>query len=120
MTGSSAYNADALWFEHLSRNKTPSLRVFCMPYAGGSADIYGGWQRWFPDKIDICLVHLPGRGKRGREKPFTQLAPLVKAIAGHMNGEIKVPYVLYGHSMGALISFELGRELLGKHRNSPL
>jgi medium-chain acyl-[acyl-carrier-protein] hydrolase len=90
-----------------------------MPYAGGSADIYRGWQRWFPEQIDICLVHLPGRGTRVREEPFTQLTPLVKAIATHIGGEIKVPYALYGHSMGALISFELGRELLGTHRNSP-
>jgi medium-chain acyl-[acyl-carrier-protein] hydrolase len=119
MTSSSACNADSLWFEHLSRTKTPSLRVFCMPYAGGSADIYRGWQRWFPEQIDICLVHLPGRGKRVREKPFTQLTPLVKAIAAQIGAKIKVPYAFYGHSMGALISFELGRELLDKHRNSP-
>jgi surfactin synthase thioesterase subunit len=90
-----------------------------MPYAGGSADIYRGWQRWFPEQIDICLVHLPGRGTRVREEPFTQLTPLVKAIATHIGGEIKVPYALYGHSMGALISFELGRELFGKQGNSP-
>jgi len=116
---SSPYDADALWFEHLSRTKMPSLRVFCTPYAGGSADIYSRWQQWFPQQVDICLVHLPGRGLRGRERPFTQLMPLVKAIASHIDGEIKVPYVLYGHSMGALISFELARELLAKHRNSP-
>jgi medium-chain acyl-[acyl-carrier-protein] hydrolase len=119
MTSIPSYDADALWFEHLSRTKTPSLRVFCMPYAGGSADIYRRWQRWFPQQVDICLVHLPGRGQRVREEPFTRLMPLVKAIAAHIEGEIKVPYALYGHSMGALISFELGRELRGKHRNSP-
>jgi medium-chain acyl-[acyl-carrier-protein] hydrolase len=90
-----------------------------MPYAGGTADIYRGWQRWFPEQIDICLVHLPGRGKRVREEPFTQLTPLVKAIAANIGGAIKVPYALYGHSMGALISFELGRELLEKHGHSP-
>ena len=119
MMSSSPCDADAPWFEHLSRTKTPSLRVFCTPYAGGSADIYRLWQRWFPQQIDICLVHLPGRGRRVKEQPFTQLTPLVKAIAANIDGEIKVPYVLYGHSMGGLISFELGRELLAKHRNSP-
>lgn len=90
-----------------------------MPYAGGSADNYRRWQRWFPEQVDVCLVHLPGRGQRAKEKPFTHLVSLVKAIAAHIDGEIKFPYVLYGHSMGALISFELGRELCVKHRNSP-
>src|SRR5438445_3701803 len=71
MTSISACDTDSLWFEHLSRTKTPSLRVFCMPYAGGSADIYRRWQRWqrwFPQQVDICLVHLPGRGQRVREE----------------------------------------------------
>ena len=119
MTSSYLCETDRLWFEHLSRTGTPTFRVFCLPYAGGSADIYRGWQRWFPEQVDICLVHLPGRGKRVSEEPFTQLTPLVRTIAAQIAGKIQVPYALYGHSMGALISFELGRELLGQEGRPP-
>jgi medium-chain acyl-[acyl-carrier-protein] hydrolase len=116
---SSLFNSDLLWFEPLSQTNKPALRLFCFPYAGGSADLYRGWQRWFPPQIEICLVHLPGRGKRLRERAFTAAIPLVNAIADRMDCETNIPYALYGHSMGALISFELARELLRRRGPAP-
>lgn len=81
--------------------------------------MYRSWQRWFPEQIDVCLVHLPGRGKRLSEPAFTRLILLVNAIADRMGCETHIPYALYGHSMGALISFELGRELFRRHHTGP-
>jgi|SRR5579859_4299095 len=119
MTRNSAVNSGPLWFDHLSRSKTPSLRLFCFPYAGGSAEVYRGWQRWFPAQIDICPVHLPGRGKRMTEQAFTRIVPLVNAIADHVGPLTGSPYALYGHSMGALIAFELAHELLRRRCAGP-
>ena len=120
MTASrSSVNSNLLWFEHLSRGQAPSLRLFCFPYAGGASEIYRRWQRWFPEQIDLCLVHLPGRGKRLKEQAFTQTIPLVKAIADRMAPETDVPYALYGHSMGATIAFELAHELIRRGCASP-
>lgn len=77
------------------------------------------WQRWFPEQLDVCLVHLPGRGRSMGEQAFTRLIPLVKTVADRIDGETKIPYVLYGHSMGALICFELARELRCRHGRGP-
>jgi medium-chain acyl-[acyl-carrier-protein] hydrolase len=107
------------WFECLSRSKAPRLRVFCFPHAGGSADLYRSWQRWFPEQLDLCLVHLPGRGKNMDTRAFSQLVPLVAEILDHISLLTDIPYALYGHSMGALISFELARELSRRQRNGP-
>lgn len=119
MASNSESNRDRTWFEHLSRVQSPSLRLFCFPYAGGTADLYRSWQRWFSPEIDLCLVHLPGRGRRMPEKPFTRIEALVSALAPAMAPEIQVPYALYGHSMGAAISFELARELVCLHSTGP-
>jgi len=119
MASSSAPNSGRTWFEHLSRSQTPSLRLFCFPYAGGTADVYRSWQRWFPPEIDLCLVHLPGRGRRMTEKAFTRINSLVSVLAPVIVPEIQVPYALYGHSMGAVISFELARELVRNGRKAP-
>ncbi|MFZ1007488.1 MAG: alpha/beta fold hydrolase [Candidatus Sulfotelmatobacter sp.] len=100
-----------LWFESLSSSREKALRVFCFPYAGGNANIFRDWQRHFPPDIDLCLVHLPGRGKRSGGQPFTRLEPLVQTIADLIMREPQFPYILFGHSVGALISFELAREL---------
>lgn len=97
----------------------PGIRLFCFPYAGGSADQYRSWQRWFPEDVDLCLVHLPGRGRAIGQRAFTRLIPLVKAIADHIDCETTVPYAFYGHSMGAMISFELARELFSRRQKGP-
>jgi surfactin synthase thioesterase subunit len=119
MTEGSGSGPGPRWFEHLSRARMPLLRVFCLPYAGGSTEVYRGWQRWFPPEIDICLIHLPGRGRRMAERAFTRAMPLVNAIAERMGPELTVPYALYGHSMGALISFELSWELIRRYGDGP-
>lgn len=72
--------------------------------------MYRGWQKWLPG-VDVCLVHLPGRDHRISEPPFTDLYALAAAIADQIDGEADLPYAFYGHSMGALVSFELTREL---------
>lgn len=108
-----------LWFEHLSCRETPVFRLFCFPYAGGSPEIFRNWQRWFPQEIEVCLVHLPGRGRRIVESAMTRLLDLVNAIADSMGPEIRLPYALYGHSMGALISFELSLELIRRYSTGP-
>lgn len=108
-----------LWFESHFSVSRPSLRLFCFPYAGGNAQAFRGWQRYFLPDIDLCLVHLPGRGKRIDEPMFTRLDLLVQTVADLITSEPQPPYALFGHSMGALISFELARELRRRHFVSP-
>jgi len=67
----------------------------------------------------MCLVHLPGRGKRIGEPPFTCMKALVNAIADQIQREPRCPYAFYGHSMGAVISFELARELRLRYGTEP-
>lgn len=42
------------------RNK--KMKVVCLPYAGGSALMYGRWKNLFDDRIEIVQLELPGRG----------------------------------------------------------
>jgi len=107
------------WFEHLSRSRTPLSRLFCFPYAGGSADVYRNWAGWFPQQLDLCLVHLPGRGRNMNKRAFCRLIPLVAEIVGHISLLTDIPYALYGHSMGALLSFEVARVLSSRQGSGP-
>jgi len=103
--------SNRLWFESLSSVKGQSLRLFCFPYAGESAQVFRNWQRPFLPYVGLCLVHSPGRGTRIAEQPFTRLKLLVQTVADVMMREPCRAYVLYGHNLGALISFELTRDL---------
>ncbi|MDG9710516.1 thioesterase II family protein [Streptomyces sp. DH10] len=99
------------WIVGARRPAAPSVRLFCLPYAGGGASTYAAWPALFPDDIEVCPVELPGRLTRWSEKPFARAEPLVETLATALAGELDVPYALFGHSMGALLAFELARTL---------
>lgn len=100
------------WVTYPKPNPHASLRLFCFPYAGGGALSFRGWPDRLPPTIEVCPIELPGRGMRLREAPFTRLSLLVEAIAQSLLPHLDKPFAFFGHSMGALISFELARLLL--------
>jgi medium-chain acyl-[acyl-carrier-protein] hydrolase len=92
-------------------NPQAALRLFCFPYAGGSANVYRRWPAGLPDSVEVCAVRLPGREGRFREPPFTRLAALVDALAAALPPALDRPFAFFGHSMGGLTAFELARRL---------
>lgn len=96
------------------------VRLVCLPYAGGSAAIYRAWPRSLPQTIELCAVQLPARELRSREPPYTELPRLVADLATALEPLAAEPYAIFGHSMGALIGFELARELRRRGGPAPL
>lgn len=107
-TGASQRSA---WLAGGKPNPLARLRLFCFPYAGGSALTYRQWQAGLPAEIEVCPVQLPGRGSRLHEARFTSMPPLIEAMAEVLTGYFDKPFAFFGHSMGAIISFELSRYL---------
>jgi medium-chain acyl-[acyl-carrier-protein] hydrolase len=96
------------------------VRLFCFPYAGGSASVYRGWPAQVGTDIEVCAVQLPGRYSRVKEPPFRAVGELVPAIAAELAGHLDKPFAFFGHSMGALIAFELARHLRRTRRLEPV
>lgn len=85
--------------------------LICLSYAGGTASVYRGWQRelaalgW---RGRVVPVQLPGRGLRLRERPYTSMRQLSEAVAGAVADRfLPCDYSLFGHSMGALLAYEV-------------
>ncbi|MEB3268253.1 MAG: alpha/beta fold hydrolase [Leptolyngbya sp.] len=97
------------WLRRAASNPQASLRCFCLPYAGGNARIFQTWSQVLPDSIDVCALELPGHGARLTEPPLQHLDEMLAAIANVIQPLCDLPFVFFGHSMGALISFELAR-----------
>jgi medium-chain acyl-[acyl-carrier-protein] hydrolase len=87
------------------------FRLFCFPYAGSGSSFFRRWASSLPAQVEICPVLLPGRESRLRDKPFTHMDSLVQSIACSMRPYLKVPFAFFGHSMGAMVSFELAQHL---------
>src|SRR4051812_36705935 len=105
---SSSKNA---WIAYRTPDPQARLRLFCFPYAGGSASIYRAWGSQLPSEIEVCPIQLPGRETHLMRKPFQQLRPLVDALALAIFPYLNKPFAIFGHSMGALIGFELVRHV---------
>jgi medium-chain acyl-[acyl-carrier-protein] hydrolase len=99
------------WLVRYKASPRASLRLFCFPYAGGAAYLFRQWPQFLPDFIDVCAVQPPGRGGRLREQPFTRLDALVAAATSALIPFMDMPFAFFGHSMGAMIGFELARGL---------
>lgn len=93
----------------------PRLSLFCLPYAGGGANVFQSWPAQLPPDIEVAAIQLPGRGTRFREPLFRQIGPLCDsleaALVPFLEPAGSTPFALFGHSMGATIAFELCRRL---------
>jgi medium-chain acyl-[acyl-carrier-protein] hydrolase len=106
------------WLAYREVNPRARLRLLCFPYAGGGASAYRGWGAALPTDVEVCPVQLPGRESRLREPPFTRVDPLIRTLADVLEPHLDVAFAFFGHSMGAMIAFELAREL--RRRGGPL
>jgi surfactin synthase thioesterase subunit len=108
------------WFFVSERKQQVALRVFCFPFGGGGASFYRAWAKGLPPEVELCAVQLPGREERLREQPFNRLIPLVKTLSVIIDAHRNIPFAFFGHSMGALIGFELTRQLRRENRTCPI
>lgn len=95
------------------------MRLFCLPYSGGSAMFYARWRRLLPTWIDVRPVEWPGRGARVDEPLATDARALASQLAAELHAQLDAPYSLFGHSLGALIAFELAHSLLDRGAPAP-
>lgn len=95
------------WIQFWKPKLKTRLRLFCFPYAGGDASIFRAFSEFLPADVEVWPVQLPGRGSRFTEIPFSRMDDLIYAIEKELSPYLDIPYAFFGHSMGALISFEL-------------
>lgn len=88
-----------------------SVRLLCVPYAGGNAWMFRQWASRLPETIEVCAVQLPGHVGRMSEAAITDFATLLSLLADALRLEVGGPVALFGHSLGALVAFELARSM---------
>lgn len=108
----STHTLFAPWFNTYSLPQQGQARVFAFPYSGAGSMAYFQWAKHCQgSNVDFIGVQLPGRENRLREKPVADLAVLLAALLPAITPLLDKPFVFFGHSMGALLAFELCRAL---------
>lgn len=83
-----------------------AVRLICLPH-GGTAP-FRPWADRLPPEIEVGIVQLPGREARLREPALERMDELVAQAAEALLPVLSSPFTLFGHSIGALLAYELG------------
>ena len=97
----------------------PRLRLFCFPYAGGSAATYQSWGGRIPSDVELVIIHPPGRASRLIEKPHLDMNSLMLELMGEYEFITSLPYILLGHSLGSRVAYELASKIQQKGGRAP-
>jgi medium-chain acyl-[acyl-carrier-protein] hydrolase len=87
------------------------VAMVVFPYAGGGAAAFHSWLPYLPSWVALHLVLLPGREDRFWETPLSRGVEIVEEVTRAIASTVDVPFLLFGHSMGSMLAFEVARQL---------
>lgn len=101
------------------QSKNP-IRLFCFPYAGGGSSVYQPWVSYCEGLFEVIAIQLPGRERRLHETPLEDMDQIVSMLTEEIAPLSTKPFVFLGHSMGAMISYEVAKSLFETNGSTPL
>lgn len=97
----------------------PQLTLYCLPHSGGSAQPFSRWKNVLPAGVRVAPLELPGHGARFGEPLLDTLEPLVAELLRTVRAGAPERYAIFGHSLGALLGWELARALVASGHPAP-
>ena len=91
-------------------------RLFCLPHGGGGASVYRTWRQQLAPAINVMPAQLPGRETRYTEPALTSADALVAAMIDPLLAGTPASFALFGHSMGALLAYEVAAAAIARGR----
>lgn len=110
---------DNRWFCIPRPVRQPKLRLFCFPYAGGSATTYYPWAALLDPEVELVAIQPPGRSGRINETAYCDMQPLVDSLIENIVPLLNVPFIFFGHSLGSRVAYELATRLKARQLPTP-
>lgn len=99
------------WVRRFHPGRTARTRLVCFPHAGGSASYYHPVSRQLSPKLDVLAIQYPGRQERRNEPCIEDIGELADRVTAELLPLADQPMAFFGHSMGAVVAFEVARRL---------
>ncbi len=96
------------------------LALYCLPFAGGSSNSFRPWTSILPPTVELRAVELPGHGSRLNEALEHNIQMLIEPMAQALSENSDRPFAIFGHSMGALLGYELTLKLQHNFKKNPV
>lgn len=116
---SSGGRPDPRWVRQFRPADVDACRLVCFPHAGGSASYYYPLSKLLAPVVDVLAVQYPGRQDRFAEPCMDNVPDLAEAVYGSIRELTGRPFAFFGHSMGAVVAFEVARRLEQRTGRSP-
>jgi medium-chain acyl-[acyl-carrier-protein] hydrolase len=100
-----------MWTKSIVEGSSPERRILCVPWAGAGPEAFFAWRAVLPADVSLSVVHLPGRSTRYSEPLSSSIPEIVERIAEALLAGPAPPALLFGHSYGAMLAFEICRRL---------
>ncbi|WP_199551423.1 thioesterase II family protein [Streptomyces sp. N35] len=98
-----------------SADQGNEIALLCVPFAGAGPSFFHPWRELAAGRWRVATVDLPGREKRLLEEPYGSVVEAAKAEIDRVVAELGegTRTILFGHSLGAVLAYELAH-LLGR------
>jgi len=107
------------WLVVVGSRRSPRLRLFCFPFAGGGSAVYRSWERFIDPAVEVVAIEPPGRLSRINEAPLTNMKDFVDRLVPEMTMLLDRPFAFFGHCLGALTMYETARRLIHTTTSRP-
>ncbi len=108
------------WIQRFHPAPQSRIRLVCFPHAGGSASFYSPMSASLSPGVEVLAVQYPGRQDRRADKPIGNIPELADRIFEVLQLHVDRPLAFFGHSMGAVVAFEVARRLEQKANTAPV
>lgn len=102
------------WVVKPRPNHNAEIKLLCFPYAGGGIHVFYPWKELLDSNIELNIVQLPGRGTHFSSAPIDDMAVLVESLLPKLADVLNGNYVVFGHSLGSRVAFELVRQAVAR------
>lgn len=110
----------SLWIRNFHPAPTARTRLICLPHAGGSASYYFPMSAALSPEFDVYSVQYPGRQDRYKEPFVETIDALADQVYDALTALPDAPTAFFGHSMGAVVAFELARRYEARSESPPV
>lgn len=95
------------------------MNLFCLHFAGGNKYSYLPLKEHLVRSINLITLELPGRGRRFNEPLLTDVNSIVDDLFEQLKGHGSEPYAVFGHSMGAILTYLLAHKIAESDFDDP-
>lgn len=115
-----APNTESPWLRRFHQSPGAPVRLVCFPHAGGAASYFHPLSAMLAPDVQVVAVQYPGRQDRRREPRLESIAELADAATDALADAPGGEFAFFGHSMGAIIGFEVARRLSARSAPGPV